>query len=195
MRTGKLKWLLVVSCVLALGAGVFAGMVVSRLPGKTVEMPLPADHSELSDELQLSTGQRDQMRAIWEGVRSKVHDASDRAQALQKQRDDAIFAILTPEQKAKYAALTQQTADEFAALALAVIQSSGKAWMKPGSCWTVRSGRNTIVYCVIARAACPDELATLFRSSRLAGPPREPFVAEADRVGLADSLFGTITLK
>ena len=120
MRTRKLKALLIVACVLALGAGVFAGMVVSRLPARntngTAVVALPADHSELSDELQLSPSQRDQMRVIWEGVRSKVHDTFDEAQLLQKQRDESIVAILTPEQKAKYMALTQQTADRFSAL-------------------------------------------------------------------------------
>ena len=36
---------------------------------------------------------------------------------LQKQRDEAIVAILTPEQKAQYAALTQRpTADQFSTL-------------------------------------------------------------------------------
>ena len=121
MRTRKLKALLVAACVLALGAGVFAGMVVSRLPSKSadpkaVDSGLTTDHSELSDELQLSPTQRDQMRVIWEGVRSKVHDTFDEAQLLQKQRDEAIVAILTPEQKEKYAALTQQTAAQFSTL-------------------------------------------------------------------------------
>ncbi len=116
MQPRKLKGLLIIACVLAMGAGVFAGMVVSRLPMRTSEIAALPEHSELSDELQLSPSQRDQMRSIWETVRTQVHSTLDQAQTLQQQRDDAIVALLTPEQKTKYAELTAHTAEQFAAL-------------------------------------------------------------------------------
>jgi Spy/CpxP family protein refolding chaperone len=118
MRIHKLKVVLIAASILALGAGVFAGMAVSRLPisGPTGSAPVPADKPSIADELHLTDAQRDQMRTIWEGVRSDVHDTLDRAQTIQRDRDAAVVAMLTDSQKAKYAALTQEAAEKFAAL-------------------------------------------------------------------------------
>jgi Spy/CpxP family protein refolding chaperone len=119
MRTHSLKLILIAASILALGAGVFAGMAVSRLPSAgpaPVIHTAPLDHTSIADSLQLTDPQRDQMRSIWEGVRSNVHQTFQDAQTIQNQRDAAIVAILTDSQKAQYAALTQQAAERFAAL-------------------------------------------------------------------------------
>jgi Spy/CpxP family protein refolding chaperone len=118
MRIHKLKVVLIAASILALGAGVFAGMAVSRLPisSSTGSANLPPDRASIADELRLTDGQRDQMRSIWEDVRSNVHDTLDRAQTIQRDRDAAVVAMLTDSQKAKYAALTQEAAEKFAAL-------------------------------------------------------------------------------
>jgi hypothetical protein len=70
----------------------------------------------LADELGLSTEQSDRMRAIWQSVREQVDDCFVRAQAVQKQRDRAIFDILTDEQKAKFAAAQKEYDNDVAAL-------------------------------------------------------------------------------
>jgi Spy/CpxP family protein refolding chaperone len=118
MRIHKLKLVLVAASILALGAGVFAGMAVSRLPASAppIVSTVPLDHASIADELQLTDAQRDQMRSIWEGVRLNVHQTMDRAQSIQKDRDAAVVAMLTDSQKARYAALTQQAAEQFATL-------------------------------------------------------------------------------
>jgi Spy/CpxP family protein refolding chaperone len=119
MRIHRLKLILIAASILALGAGVFAGMAVSRIPASTVvEAPIapPPDHASIADSLGLTDAQRDQMRSIWEGVRTNVHQTFQEAQTIQKERDDAVVAMLTDSQKARYAALTQQAAEKFAAL-------------------------------------------------------------------------------
>jgi Spy/CpxP family protein refolding chaperone len=121
MRIHRLKLILIAASILALGAGVFAGMAVSRIPASTaVVEPMPAqqqpEHASIADSLGLTDAQRDQMRSIWEGVRTNVHQTFQEAQTIQKDRDDAVVAMLTDSQKARYAALTQQAAEKFAAL-------------------------------------------------------------------------------
>jgi hypothetical protein len=118
MRTHKLKLVLIAASILALGAGVFAGMAVSRMPASSAPTVAvtPITRASIADELQLSDSQRDQMRSIWEGVRTNVHQASDRVQVVQNERDAAIFALLNDSQKAQYAALSQQAAERIAAL-------------------------------------------------------------------------------
>ena len=117
MRTHKLKMVLIAASILALGAGVFAGMAVSRLPVSSAPaINVSADKASIADELQLTDDQRDQMRAIWEGVRSNVHSTLDRAQEIQRDRDAAVVKMLTDSQKAQYAALTREAAEKFAAL-------------------------------------------------------------------------------
>ena len=118
---------LVILTVLAVGAGVVAGMVVSRLPAAATGAPnggaaspggagSAAPQSALAEELHLSSQQSDQMRVIWEGVRDKVRSSYENADRLQRQRDEAIQALLTPEQKAKFEKLTQDYSDRFIAL-------------------------------------------------------------------------------
>jgi Spy/CpxP family protein refolding chaperone len=92
-------------------------MAVSRMPAgiATVAPPTPPQPS-IAEQLDLTGAQRDQMRGIWEAVRSDVHHTFDEAQSIQKDRDAAIVAMLTDSQKARYAALTQQAAEQFANL-------------------------------------------------------------------------------
>jgi Spy/CpxP family protein refolding chaperone len=117
VRTHRLKIILIAASILALGAGVFAGMAVSRLPsGGAPIQTVVAEHLSIADELQLTDLQRDQLRSIWEGVRNNVHQSFDEAQEIQKERDAAVFAMLSDSQKARYAALTQQAAEQFAKL-------------------------------------------------------------------------------
>jgi Spy/CpxP family protein refolding chaperone len=121
MRIHRLKLILIAASILALGAGVFAGMAVSRIPASgaaesvSVSPPQP-EHASIADALALTDTQRDQMRSIWEGVRTNVHQTYQDAQSIQKERDDAVVAMLSDSQKARYAALTQQAAEKFAAL-------------------------------------------------------------------------------
>ena len=113
MRFAKPVVALVGVSSLALAAGVVAGTLVSRLPATAV---VARDTSPLSAELQLTDGQRDQMRQLWEGVRQTAHQCQLDAQQLQKQRDDAVFAMLNDEQKAKYLKVNTECFGKIAAL-------------------------------------------------------------------------------
>jgi Spy/CpxP family protein refolding chaperone len=129
MRKTRIEILLISLTVLALGAGLAAGLLAARLPtassgtsGDTVTgvgsgaTNQPAEHGSLIDELGLTAQQRDQMREIWEGTRGRVHQVFEDAQQLQKDRDDAIVALLNDEQKAKFERISKDYADRFGAL-------------------------------------------------------------------------------
>ena len=75
-----------------------------------------AGHASIAEQLKLTDPQRDQMRTIWEGVRANVRQTMDQAQAIDRERDAAILALLTDSQKARYAALTQQASEQVSAL-------------------------------------------------------------------------------
>jgi len=124
MRKSRIAIVLTGLTVLALAAGVAAGLLASRLPAAvgstptTAPAPLPPaiDRTPLVEELQLSPVQRDQMRTIWEAVRERVHQTFDDAQQLQKQRDDALVAMLSDEQKSQFEKISRDYSDRFAQL-------------------------------------------------------------------------------
>ncbi|HVT89087.1 MAG TPA: Spy/CpxP family protein refolding chaperone [Tepidisphaeraceae bacterium] len=113
MKRRKIETLVIGLAVLSLAAGVAAGFVASRVSAASASLPSPADSTPLTVELQLTPDQRDQMRDIWETVRSSVRNVFDDAQRLEKQRDDAMIALLNDEQKARFEKLSQTYADRF----------------------------------------------------------------------------------
>lgn len=113
MKNKRMELLLVVLTVLAMGAGVAAGLLAARLPAAHHIAPTSGDVTPLVAELQLTPTQQDGMRSIWEGVRDDIRRSFDRAQRLQKQRDDAILAILTDQQRAQFEVIARDHADRF----------------------------------------------------------------------------------
>ncbi len=97
---------LILSCafVLALFAGIALGMLTARIP-QTHEA-----RSWMSDELNLSSEQRDQMRAIWQDMMKNRSRDWEARRSLEKQRSEDIVALLTPEQKEKYDQINQDFA-------------------------------------------------------------------------------------
>jgi Spy/CpxP family protein refolding chaperone len=81
----------------ALGTGIVVGMGMNRAP-----MP-HNDRSWLADQLGLKPEQSEQMKVIWEGVRGSGKPRNDSRMQYRKERDDALQALLTPDQKAAYA--------------------------------------------------------------------------------------------
>jgi len=112
-----MKLLVIGLTALGLSAGVVAGMLVSRLPaamsgaGQRTALPTSAISGSLSEQLGLDSQQQLQMRQIWENVHAQVQDCFLRAQDLQKQRDDAIIELLTPDQKAKFEEISKRFHD------------------------------------------------------------------------------------
>jgi Spy/CpxP family protein refolding chaperone len=125
VRKFRVEILLIGLTVLALSAGVVAGLVAARLPGSSSAAPVappppppgnPLDRTPLAEELGLTPQQRDQMRGIWEPLRGKVHETFEDAQDLQRQRDEDLVAMLNDEQKAKFAKISRDYADRFVEL-------------------------------------------------------------------------------
>jgi DNA anti-recombination protein RmuC len=120
---GKARFILTMLFVLTLSSGVVAGILVSRWPAGQVGgtgaptttapavMPSP-----LVAELELTPQQAEQMKVIWQAVQTKVDDCFLRAQSAQKQREEAIVALLTDEQKAKLAAAEKEYESSLARL-------------------------------------------------------------------------------
>ena len=111
MKRTRIEILLIGLTVVALSAGVVAGVLASRLPGSQV--PGAGEQTPLAAELNLSPEQQAQMKEIWEGVRGRVHQSFDEAQKLQKQRDDALVAILSDQQKAEFEKISKDFANRF----------------------------------------------------------------------------------
>lgn len=112
MKTKRLTILIVIAPLLALGAGVAGGVLMSRLPGGAGgASPAGQTQASLTDILELSPDQQEQMRQIWETARSKVHQTVERAQSLQTQRDEALFALLDVEGKVKFAKISKEFSD------------------------------------------------------------------------------------
>lgn len=90
--------------VIALGAGLLAGysFLPSRPPHEVPPSP-EGERSWLKTELNLTDEQADKIKAIWsELLRNGGPRHGDARRQTQKERDDAIVALLTPEQKKEY---------------------------------------------------------------------------------------------
>jgi Spy/CpxP family protein refolding chaperone len=114
MKQTRVQLLLIGLTVLALSAGVVAGMVASRVAPAKVESTTP--RTPLEDQLGLSPDQREQMRVIWEGVRWQAQHCFTDGEDLQHQRDAALVSLLTDDQKARYEKITADYAKKFAEL-------------------------------------------------------------------------------
>jgi hypothetical protein len=118
MKVPKLMILLFAAFVLALAAGVSGGMLLARLPAthpEGVDVPTAAA-SPLGAELGLTPQQSEDMRRVWEGVRETAQQCYDDGRRLQKDRDDALVALLTDEQKVKFEKVSREYAEQFAEL-------------------------------------------------------------------------------
>src|SRR5687768_2516343 len=109
MNARRKQIILIGLTALALGAGVVVGMVASRLPAArdadaddVMSAESATQPAGLAEQLGLSPSQAQEMRTIWEGVRDHVRTSFENAEALQKQRDDEMFAMLTDEQKIRF---------------------------------------------------------------------------------------------
>ncbi|HRK29986.1 MAG TPA: hypothetical protein PLD59_02825 [Tepidisphaeraceae bacterium] len=117
MRRSRIEWLMVAVALLALSAGVVGGLLAARwslvTSGARAAAPGPPP---LAEALGLTAEQREQMRTIWEGVRTEVRDTFEQARALERRRDQAFVSLLTNEQKAQYEKISQELAIEFDSL-------------------------------------------------------------------------------
>jgi hypothetical protein len=106
MRSAKL--ILAIVFLLTLCSGVVAGMLYSRLPANNPPSVQPSP-TALQQALNLTADQQDKMEKIWEGVRKTVDGCVNRAHDIQHRQDEALSALLTEDQKAKF----KKIQDEF----------------------------------------------------------------------------------
>jgi len=91
--------------VLMLGAGVVVGRLsLAPLAPATIPQTQPDRPRQWFDQLALSPQQRQEMDAIWSDTKQKLHNLNmmDRRHELDKQRDEAIRALLNEQQLASY---------------------------------------------------------------------------------------------
>ena len=102
----RVKTILTIAFILAMGAGVAVGMLGARYP----ETHRPK--SWLGDELNLSAEQREQMREIWQDASKSRSRDWERRRAFEREKNEAIVALLTEEQKAKHDEINRQFAQK-----------------------------------------------------------------------------------
>ena len=119
----KVKLIMLLALVFALGAGAVAGYVgATRLPPHAGEHGpgAPGNHdreTDLARELNLTDAQREQMRKIWsDAMQGAGREHMDKMRSLQRERDDAVIALLTPEQKQSYDKLQSDYRDKMDAM-------------------------------------------------------------------------------
>ena len=105
--------LIVLGCfVAALAAGIAVGVAAGRFARR------PRHASWLERRLDLTPDQREQMRQIWSGVmRRSGRQQREQREALRRERDEAVQALLTEEQKKQYEEAMQTYARKSEALA------------------------------------------------------------------------------
>ena len=104
MKTGSSRVIFGFAFLLALAAGVAAGVLVTRYVGSITSPPPPSGVSAnpTLDDLQLTDVQRAQIQKIWEGVKETSDRSYHDATQLQIHFDEKVQRLLTPEQMSEY---------------------------------------------------------------------------------------------
>ena len=115
MRKMRPESLKIALAPLVLGVGVIVGVLVSQLASSIRDVTAQSTvRGSPLDELQLTTIQRQQMRSIWEDVRSEVQTHDREALEIQRQRDRAVVALLDGPGKQEFVKISGAYADKLA---------------------------------------------------------------------------------
>ena len=115
MKAGRSRILFALAFVLALAAGVAAGVLAKRF-ATTLTAPVTSPGISANptlDDLQLTESQRVQIQKIWEGVKDASDQSYRQANQLQRQFDDKVQRLLTPEQMKQYQEYYRQYQQDF----------------------------------------------------------------------------------
>jgi len=121
------KVLLVIGFVIAFGAGWMMNRGYEmrtrqeHAQAPTTTAPATRPHrgpggSFLTAELNLTTDQQEKMKVIWDSTRRNGRDDWDRRNQFRKDRDDAIAALIRPEDKEKFEQVQKTYTDKNAAM-------------------------------------------------------------------------------
>ena len=105
MKTTKITLLLVAMFVTAMAAGIAMGWSTAK-PAKL--QPKPIGASPLSEELQLTPQQCEQIRPLWEQARDTARECAREGEQIQREHEQALKLLLTDEQKLGYEKLSQE---------------------------------------------------------------------------------------
>src|SRR5277367_5362655 len=113
----RLHILIVSLFAVAMGTGIVVGMDLRGTSLIHAASPPRDGHSWLTDQLQLSPEQGEQMKAIWSDLlKGSGQRHMDARKQYQKEREDAVKALLTPDQKAAYDKIQENYSNELAEL-------------------------------------------------------------------------------
>ena len=107
----KARLIVLVCFCTAFAAGVAANMAWTRFEHT------PRRHSWIASRLDLSPEQAEQMRDIWSGTMRHLREQHrEQRRLLRQERDDAIQALMTEEQKLRYQDILLKYSEKVAAL-------------------------------------------------------------------------------
>src|SRR5256885_16140240 len=102
------KFIVIFGFAVAFAAGLVVGMGKHTAPAEAGS-PLPTTHPSgphgMAAELNLTPQQQEQMKKIWQDVARRGHgepQQPDRRQQFRAERDEALAALVHPEDKDKY---------------------------------------------------------------------------------------------
>lgn len=112
------KLILILGFVTAFGAGLVVGVSLRGREAVAAPSTRPTSRGGfLTSELGLTADQQEQMKAIWsDAARRGGREHEERRRQFRKERDDAIAALVKPEERARFDAAMQAYADRNAAL-------------------------------------------------------------------------------
>lgn len=117
-RTGLVRAVVVAGFLVSFGAGLVVGLEARREGAAALPATRPSGPGGwLTAELDLTPQQQEQMKRIWsETARHGGREQDDRRRQIRKQRDDAIAALVRPEDRPVYEAALKTYSDQTGAL-------------------------------------------------------------------------------
>jgi Spy/CpxP family protein refolding chaperone len=92
---------------MAFALALCAGTAVGLLGSHYLPQARPDRRSWLTDELNLTPQQADQMKQIWSDIGKSRDEFGDRRRAMEKERNEKFQALLTDQQRTSYDAIAQ----------------------------------------------------------------------------------------
>lgn len=98
----RIKSILIIAFLVVFAAGLMVGMVRGRSTATAVINAHPDRASFLTAQLNLTPDQEEKMHKIWSEVMKNGPGGGQHVGELDKERDDAIRAMLSEDQKSRY---------------------------------------------------------------------------------------------
>src|SRR5207248_6231379 len=111
------KIVVMLGFAMAFAAGLAVGLEMRQTAVAAAPTTRPGrGHGWLVTELGLTPQQQEQMRTIWDAVPRGGHDQDDRRKEYKRQRDEALTALVRPEDRARYDRILKTFSEQMDAL-------------------------------------------------------------------------------